>query len=91
MDCKALKRIISVLLFVVLVFCTAGVGTAASPDKANLTIADISKWNISINWQKTAKNIDGIIARIGYRGSVYRDNLVEDPMFASHFSGATSV
>lgn len=87
---KTLKRVISVLLFFALIFCTAGVGTAASPDKANLTIADISKWNISINWQKTAKSVDGIIARIGYRGSVYRDSLVEDNMFASHFSGATS-
>lgn len=49
---------------------------------------DVSKYQTGINWQKVKNaGINFVIIRCGYRG--YGSGvLVEDPMFASHVSGA---
>ena len=49
---------------------------------------DVSKYQKNINWQKVKNaGINFVIIRCGYRG--YGSGvLVEDPMFASHISGA---
>lgn len=82
------KRIIALVIALVLFVCSVVSITAVEPESAKLKIIDISVWNPSINWSVASKEIDGVIARIGYRGSQYRNNLVEDTMFYSHVQGA---
>lgn len=86
----SVKRILSAFAATAIVLCSlVSVSTnAAEPEPAKKTVIDISTYNESVNWSVASKNIGGIIARIGYRGSVYRDRIVEDNMFYSHVSGA---
>ncbi|MBQ8783380.1 MAG: SH3 domain-containing protein [Clostridia bacterium] len=87
---KAIKRIICVFIVLAVMLLANGSITAAQPEDANLKIVDISKWNNSIDWQKVSLSVDGVIARIGYRGSVYRDSLAEDDLFYSHYQGCST-
>lgn len=84
-----LKRIICIIFVFVLTLCSFGLSYAAQPDKAILKVADISKWNKSINWSVTAEKLDAVIMRIGYRGNTYR-NIVEDELFVTHYNNAIS-
>ncbi len=83
---KAIKRIFCILLFAVMLLADGGIA-AVQPEEANLKIIDLSKWNNSINWQKASLAVDGVIARIGFRGSVIRDSIAEDDLFYSHYQG----
>lgn len=82
------KRIISVLVALVMVLSSVVSIKAVEPDSATMKIIDLSKWNSSINWSIVSKEVDGVIAQIGFRGSVYRQNIAEDEMFSSHMNGA---
>lgn len=83
----SIKKVIAAAV-VAIVFLSLVVNiTAAEPSAAKLKVIDVSKWNTTIDWSTTSKSVDGVIARIGYRGSTVR-NLVEDNMFCSHLSGA---
>lgn len=87
---KAIKRIICVfIVFAVMLLANGGI-TAAQPEAANLKIVDLSKWNNSVDWQKVSLSVDGVIARIGYRGSVHRDSIAEDDLFYSHYQGSST-
>ncbi len=87
---KALKFTISVLTVLAVVLSAGGVAFAVKPESAKLTVIDISKWNDKIDWSKVHSQIDGVIARIGYRGSVHRDTLAEDNLFYTHYKNAKS-
>ena len=80
------KRIIAAVLSAVMILCAVFCVGAASPENAKMKVIDLSKWNDSIDWSKTSKAVDGVIARIGYRGSVNRDSIVEDNLFSSHYN-----
>ena len=82
-----IKRIISIITAAVLAVCSVVTITAVEPNSAKLKVIDISKWNTSINWSVVSKSVDGVIAQIGYRGSEYRNNIVEDTMFYNHMQG----
>lgn len=84
---RAIKRIICVLLLFAVMLVGNGPVSATQPEEAHLKIIDVSKWNNTINWQKTSLAVDGVIARIGYRGSVNRDRIAEDNLFYSHYQG----
>ncbi len=82
---RTVKRIICVFLVLAVMLLANGGITAAQPEDAKLKIVDLSKWNNNIDWQKVSLSVDGVIARIGYRGSVYRDSIAEDDLFYSHY------
>lgn len=84
----SLKRFISAAAAVILTACSVISINAAEPDKATLNVIDISVWSNAINWSLASAEVDGVIARIGYRGSVNRGSLAEDSLFYSHMSGA---
>ena len=87
---KATKRMFCVLLILAVMFMANSSTVAAQPEDAKLKIIDISKWNNSINWRKTSLAVDGVVARIGIRGSVYRDRIEEDSLFYSHYQGCST-
>ena len=87
---KAIKRIICVFIVFAVMLLANGSIIAAQPEDANLKIVDLSKWNNSVDWQKVSLSVDGVIARIGYRGSVYRDSIAEDDLFYSHYQGCST-
>lgn len=87
---KAVKRIICVFIVLAVMLVANGSISAARPEAANLKVVDLSKWNNSIDWQKVSLSVDGVIARIGYRGSVYRDTIAEDDLFYSHYQGCST-
>ncbi len=87
---KAIKRILCVFIVFAVMLVTNGGATATQPEDAQLKVVDISKWQNSINWQKVSLSVDGVIARIGYRGSVARDTIAEDDLFYSHFQGCST-
>lgn len=80
------KRVVAAVISAVMILCAVFCVGAASPENANMKVIDLSKWNDSIDWSKTSKAVDGVIARIGYRGSVNRDSIVEDNLFSTHYS-----
>ena len=84
----SVKRIISALAAAVMILCSVVSISAVEPEPAKLKIIDISMWSNQINWSLASGEIDGAIARIGYRGSENRTSLAEDPLFYSHMSGA---
>ncbi len=86
---KAVKRTICIFLALTVMLLANGVVFAAQPENAKLKVIDISKWNNNIDWKKVSLSVDGVIARIGYRGSVYRDRIAEDDLFYSHYQGAS--
>lgn len=84
------KRIAAAVISAVMILCAVlGVG-AVSPENAEMKVVDLSKWNDSIDWSKTSKAVDGVIARIGYRGSVNRDSIVEDNLFSAHYNACVT-
>ncbi len=87
---KAIKIFICVFIVFAVMLGANGSVVAIKPESAKLKVIDISKWNDSINWSKTSLAVDGVIARIGYRGSVYRDSIAEDDLFYTHFKNAQS-
>ncbi len=84
----SLKKIFSAVIAVIMVMCTAVSITAVEPESAKLKVIDISMWNGTINWSLAAAETDGVIARIGYRGSEFHSNMAEDSLFNSHMQGA---
>lgn len=84
----SIKRIISVIAALILVMCSVVSIKAIEPEAAEMKIIDVSTWNNSINWSVASGNVDGVIARIGYRGSVYHENIAEDSLFYSHMNSA---
>ena len=84
----SIKKLVSAAAAAVLAVCSAVSIAAAEPDRAKLNVIDISIWSKAVNWSVASEEVDGVIARIGYRGSANRDNLVEDSLFYSHMSGA---
>ena len=84
----SIKKIISAAAAAVMAVCSAVSITAAEPDKAKLNVIDVSIWSNAVNWSLASAEVDGVIARIGYRGSVNREALAEDSLFYSHMSGA---
>ncbi|MBQ8227539.1 MAG: SH3 domain-containing protein [Clostridia bacterium] len=87
---KAIKRIFCVFIVFAVMLLADGPAIATQPEDAQLKVIDISKWNNSINWQKLSLSVDGVIARIGYRGSVVRDSIAEDDLFYSHYQGCST-
>lgn len=87
---RTIKRVICVIIILAVMLTAHGMVLATQPDDAQLKVIDISKWNNSINWQKVSLAVDGVIARIGYRGSVNRDSLAEDDLFFSHYQGCAT-
>lgn len=65
---------------------------AAVPSETNNSnpklIVDISEYQTNVNYAKLAKEVDGIIIRIGYRGWGSEGTLVKDSMFDKHLAGA---
>lgn len=59
-----------------------------SNDNTPKLIIDVSEWQNSVNYAKLAKEVDGIIIRIGYRGWGSEGTLVKDAMFDKHLKGA---
>lgn len=51
-------------------------------------IVDMSEYQTNVNYAKLAKEVDGIIIRIGYRGWGSEGTLVKDAMFDTHLKGA---
>ncbi len=87
---KVAKRILCVFLILAVMFIADGAIFAARPEDAQLKVIDVSKWNDSINWKDVSLSVDGVIARIGYRGSVVRDSIAEDDLFYSHYQGCST-
>lgn len=83
----SVKRVVSILAALLLAMCSVVSITAVEPASANLEIIDISVWNGTINWSVAAKEVDGAIVRIGYRGSEYRDKIAKDTMFDTNMQG----
>ena len=81
------KKIISAAAAAVMAVCSVVSISAAEPASAKLKVIDVSVWSNEVNWSLASSEIDGVIARIGYRGSANR-NLTEDTQFYSHMSGA---
>ena len=52
-----------------------------------MKIIDVSHYNGAINWQKVAKDCDGVIIRAGYRG-YSKGKLVTDTSFKKNIDGA---
>jgi hypothetical protein len=50
-------------------------------------IIDISQFQPVVDYAKIAKEIDGIIVRIGYRGYGSAGTLVKDNKFDTHMTG----
>lgn len=84
----SIKKIIAAVIAVIMVICTAVSITAVEPESAKLKVIDVSMWNGTINWSLASAEVDGVIARIGYRGSEYHSSLAEDSLFSSHMQGA---
>lgn len=87
---KMLKRIFCVFLILTVMLLADGAAFAARPEDAQLKVIDVSKWNDTIDWGKASLSVDGVIARIGYRGSVARDSIAEDTLFYSHYQGCAT-
>lgn len=83
----SIKRAVSILLALLMLMCSAVSITAVEPSSANLKIIDISTWNDVTNWSAVANEVDGVIARIGYRGSQYHDRIAMDSKFISYMQG----
>lgn len=52
-----------------------------------LMVADISQFQPTVDYAKVAKEVDGIIVRIGYRGYGSAGTLVKDNKFDTHMAG----
>ena len=50
-------------------------------------IADFSKWQYDIDWDKAAPELDHVILRIGYRGYGAKGTIVEDEKFRQYYEG----
>ncbi len=85
-----IKKILSAFTALILIVCSVVSISAVEPNSANLKVIDVSQWQGDINWRVTAGVIDGVIVRIGYRGSQYRNNIVEDPKFKENIEGITA-
>lgn len=83
----SVKRIISILAALLMVVCSTVCIAAVEPPSANLEIIDVSVWNDVTNWESVSKDVDGVIARIGYRGSQYHDKIAMDNKFTSFMQG----
>lgn len=57
---------------------------SSSPKK----IVDISQYQTNVNYAEAAKEIDGILIRIGYRGWGSAGTLCKDSQFENHVKGA---
>lgn len=61
--------------------------TATKSNKAKLVI-DISTWQPKVDYAKLAKEVNGIIIRVGYRGYGSAGTLCKDDKFDTHINGA---
>jgi GH25 family lysozyme M1 (1,4-beta-N-acetylmuramidase) len=62
---------------------------AAAPSENNnvtnpIKVIDISEYQTNVNYAKLAKEVDGVIIRVGYRGWGSSGDLVTDSMFKTH-------
>lgn len=65
---------------------------AAAPSENNnvtnlIKVIDISEYQTNVNYAKLAKEVDGVIIRVGYRGWGSGGTLVKDAMFDKHLKG----
>ena len=67
---------------------TTSAAVSTTSTKNPIKVIDVSEWQNSVNYAKLAKEVDGIIIRIGYRGWGSEGTLVKDAMFDTHLKGA---
>jgi GH25 family lysozyme M1 (1,4-beta-N-acetylmuramidase) len=51
-------------------------------------VIDISQYQTNVDYTKLAKDVDGVIIRVGYRGYGAAGTLCKDSKFDTHIKGA---
>jgi GH25 family lysozyme M1 (1,4-beta-N-acetylmuramidase) len=64
-------------------------GAEENLEKVNWDVLDLSQWNTISSWPKISDSVDGVILRIGYRGTVNR-TIGYDTKFADSYKKAKS-
>ena len=67
---------------------TDNYGNSPNSDEAKYLFVDLSYWNDSIDWKTLSKNIDGVILRIGFRGTS-SNKINEDSKFLEFYQKAS--
>ena len=83
-----IKKIIAIVCSVILIFTCANSFFASELENADFKVVDLSHWNNKVDWNKLSASVDGVILKIGYRGSVYHSALKEDELFYQYYNEA---
>ena len=85
-----IKKIIAIVCSVILIFTCANSFFASELENADFKVVDLSHWNNKVDWNKLSASVDGVILKIGYRGSVYHSNIKEDEVFYKYYTEAVN-
>lgn len=83
-----IKKILSVVLVFAIVLASAAGISAAEPESVKWTVVDLSHWNNKVDWSLLSSAVDGVILKIGYRGSQFHSTLKEDELFYKYYQEA---